>query len=420
MSLRIARTAAVAAVFLLPACVVRLSDRNSPLPNGGVTGPAADCSQVQPLSKGAPGGEAKPKLVGRFDVTDPNRPRFDWSGNYISARFRGTEVTVGIEAPADVLFTAVVDDLPPLKFTAVPGRTGYLIAGADGPLGKLDASKEHEITLHRNTEALFGPVTFTGFNFGPGGEILPPTVRPRRIEIIGDSITCGYGNEGKNATCPFSVEVRPGTFVPITENNYLAYGSIAGRTLEADVVTVCWSGKGVVLNYREQDNDKDAKVTVPDLWLKRTLGSVGDEPPWDFATEPQPQVVVINLGTNDFSRDVDQNQIADGIDLDRFRAGYATFLEEVRKRRPDAHIFIALPPMITDQFPLDNARSNARSILRGLAEERNAAGDPKVYFIELVEQGVRYGLGCDYHPNLEVHRIMAEQVVGAIRTKTCW
>jgi hypothetical protein len=40
--------------------------------------------------------------------------------------------------------------------------------------------------------------------------------------------------------------------------------------------------------------------------------------------------------------------------------------------------------------------------------------------MELVEMGVRYGLGCDYHPNLEVHRIMADQVVGAIRSKTCW
>jgi hypothetical protein len=34
--------------------------------------------------------------------------------------------------------------------------------------------------------------------------------------------------------------------------------------------------------------------------------------------------------------------------------------------------------------------------------------------------GERYGLGCDYHPNLDVHRIMADQLAAAIRSKTCW
>jgi len=83
-------------------------------------------------------------------------------------------------------------------------------------------------------------------------------------------------------------------------------------------------------------------------------------------------------------------------------------------------MFLAVPPMVTDKFPLDNARSDFRDALRGIVSELNAAGDTKVYFIELIEMGVRYGLGCDYHPNLEVHRIMADQVAGAIKSKTCW
>ena len=110
----------------------------------------------------------------------------------------------------------------------------------------------------------------------------------------------------------------------------------------------------------------------------------------------------------------------DGIDLPGFQAAYAKFVEFVRGKRPDAQIFLAVPPMLTDKFPLDNARTNMRSTLRAITEARNAAGDAKVYFMEYVEMGTRYGLGCDYHPNLEVHRIMADQTVGAIRSKTCW
>jgi hypothetical protein len=76
--------------------------------------------------------------------------------------------------------------------------------------------------------------------------------------------------------------------------------------------------------------------------------------------------------------------------------------------------------MLTDQYPLANARTNLRNILGNIVNEFNAEGDTKVYRIEFVEMGTRYGLGCDYHPNLTVHRIMADQLVGAIRAKTCW
>jgi hypothetical protein len=201
-------------------------------------------------------------------------------------------------------------------------------------------------------------------------------------------------------------------------------------------VTLCFSGKGVVLNYREQGvgegkilnpNDKpdpDATTTIPEYY-KRTLATekpASDNDGWPFGepADQQPQVVVINIGTNDFARDVNQDSIADGINLGNFRAGYRDFVGFVRGKRPDAHIFLAVPPMVTDKFPLDDARKNFRASLLSVVEDLNRSGDPKVYFIELVEMGVRYGLGCDYHPNLEVHRIMANQVVGAIKKKTCW
>lgn len=76
--------------------------------------------------------------------------------------------------------------------------------------------------------------------------------------------------------------------------------------------------------------------------------------------------------------------------------------------------------MLTDQFPIDNARSLLRDILHRIVVEQQKSNDMQVYQMDLVEMGFRYGLGCDYHPNLEVHRIMATQLVGAIRSKTCW
>ena len=436
MSLRFLPTAAallVVAVLASPACVLRLSDRNAPLVNGGVTGPNADCSVVTPISEGGPGtGMPATKYVGRFDFTDPKKPHFDWSGNYMTARFEGTEVTWGAEAGVEMVFEEIID-----------GQANQVILGGaveSSTVTRTVAAGVHEITVIRSSEALFGDVEFIPFTFGSGTKQLPPTEHPRRIEYIGDSITCGYGDEGPNATCPYDVPIRKAkgadgkeedVKIPETQNIYLAYGSLAARKLNADAVTLCFSGKGVVLNYREQGvgegavlnpNDKpdpDARTTIPQYYL-RTIASTPGSKPWDFTKEPQPQVVVINIGTNDFARDVDQNSIADGIDLGKFRQGYLDFVKFVRTKRPMAEVFLALPPMVTDKFPLDNARSDFRNTLKSIVDELNGAGDAKVSFIELVEMGVRYGLGCDYHPNLEVHRIMSEQVAGAIHAKTCW
>jgi lysophospholipase L1-like esterase len=426
-----------------PACVVRLSDRHSPLPNGGVTGPAADCSRIQPLPRGEPGGDAAAKLVGRYDMTDPAHPRSDWSGNAYEARFEGSELRIGLEVPdynRDVHFSVVIDG-GPRRDLVVSGelvnggrQTTYTLATGLGP-------GPHSVLVQRDTEpSSGGPVIFSGFDLGPDGRFLPPVQRPRKIEILGDSITCGYGDEGDHATCPFDLRVRDAVDdngaplfnakgvrvevrVPLTENNYLAYGSIAARALDADLVTLCWSGKGVARNYRETQPDgtplTDPLSTMPALY-ERTVANEPDKT-WDFAAEAEPQVVLIHLGTNDFTRDeLPPRNVADGIDLPQFRAVFLGLVERVRQVRPSAHIFLLLPPMISDQFPLDNARSDLRNTLNGIAREMNARGDAQVYFMELVEQGSRYGLGCDYHPNLTVHRIMAEQVIGAIRSKTCW
>lgn len=468
------RTFACVSLFVLPACVVRLTDRNSPKENGGVTGEPANCAVADPLPRGAPGGDAAPKFVGRFASPPeaPDKPLFDWSGSNVTVRFQGTSALTAKlrltgDVPQDQMFTFVVDGVAetrritvkndPAGHPTLEPQENYEIAG-------LDPNQPHEVTLYKNTEAQKGSIVFEGFDLH-GGAVLPPTRRPRRMEFIGDSIVCGYGNEGKNATCPFEVKVRdakdaqgnpikdangnPVTItVPITENQYLSFTSIAARELDADAVTTCWSGKGVYKNYKERYKrdpethaivpDDDTFTTVPELWETRTLASDFQGFKWDFAQEKPgevPQVVFISLGTNDYSRDakppatdptklsgdnIPDGDMNDPAERERFFETYLAFVRKVRERRPDAHIFLAVPPMVTDQFPLDNARSNIRDALLRIVAEQERVGDRKVYQMDLVEQGVRYGLGCDYHPNLEVHRIMAKQLVGAVRSKTCW
>ena len=88
---------------------------------------------------------------------------------------------------------------------------------------------EHLVELYRRTEANQGESQFLGFDFGEGALLAPPPRAERRIELVGDSITAGYGNEGADMSCPFS---------PDTENHYLTYGALAARQLGAEASTV--------------------------------------------------------------------------------------------------------------------------------------------------------------------------------------
>ena len=156
----------------------------------------------------------------------------------------------------------------------------------------------------------------------------------RRIEFIGDSITCGYCNLCKT---------RPDHNMQEAQSFALSWANLACHALGADCHTVAWSGIGIARNVCGPQNCSTR--TMADIYNK-TLSTVkGDSSLWDFqhvfteSTNNQstsvtphgsttnrsspsstrlgfrkipegakeqshwdhPQVVVINLGTNDFS-----------------------------------------------------------------------------------------------------------------------
>jgi lysophospholipase L1-like esterase len=331
---------------------------------------------------------------GRFDRSDADAPIFAWSGTRISARFTGTAAGVVLDdARGKNEFYVFVDGkLAPDKLVVETGRHSYLLGSALGP-------GLHEVAIHRLTEASLGETTFLGFRFGKGGKLVPGDAKParRRMEVIGDSISAGYGNEGKDKSCPFS---------PQTENHYLTYGALAARALDAEVTTVAWSGKGVFSNR----GDKVDTVPMPVLW-RRTLPE-RDDSRWDYA-QYQPDVVVINLGTNDFA--------PGNPDWSPFPAAYLQFVREVRSRYPKAAIFCALGPALSDAWP-DGRRAltTARQGIQAAVDGLSARGDARVYFVEFPVQTGENGYGCDWHPNTRTHAMMAEDLERAIREKVGW
>lgn len=390
------------------ACVLNLSGPEEPGPDGDVTGEAADCSAGPKEPGGAPAGPATPRLVGRFSPTG----QFAWSGSTITARFTGASVAAVIELPeADAaydatkdgrLFTVIVDGKIS-ELAARPGRARYVLAEG------LDSSV-HEVVIKREFEAAGGLARFIGLELAADGKFEAPRVRPRRIEVIGDSISCGYGVLGDDGSCPFTYA---------TQRHSLTYAAIAAETLDAELSTVCWSGKGLSRNDTGDDGGQPSKANpavlaeaMPELFTTLASPNVPGAPPagipYAFPKENAPQVVVVNLGTNDFNFGV-----ADATFEERGKA----FLKTLRERYPEAQLFFALSPMISNQNGPE-IRTRADRTLRAIVE---SSGDPRAYYMQFVEQrGARDGLGCDGHPSRRTQEITAAQLVKAIQKKTCW
>jgi len=331
------------------------------------------------------GVPAEVHRIGRFDPSD----RFAWPGSALWTRFDGAELSVDLEDNGN-MFDVIVDG-EPSRVLLTDGSGSYSIVSGL-------ASGEHDLVLARRTESFFGASRFVGFTGSP----LVATAGPTRwIEMIGDSITCGYGVLGDVATCPFSAD---------TEAETHAWGAKTAAMLGAAHVAIAYSGKGVYRNY-----GGDLVDPVPAIYDR----VIADDPSstYDFA-DYTPDVVVINLGTNDFSNDDQGNPVDPGA---AYVSAFVDFAAVVRQRYPQAWIVLALSPMLSDSYPAGAMhRTLERQYLQEVVSTRTTAGDDRISFLEIDEQDDADGYGCDYHPSEATQQIMAEALAARIRELTGW
>lgn len=329
--------------------------------------------------------------MGWFDREPPHTARFAWPGSQIHARFTGRSIRVRLtETPVEDAIrecdriTVLIDDQPPRTFALAEGSHVYPLA-SDLPSGT------HRLVIWKRTEAEVGVISFQGLTLDPGASLVQESrPAPRRIAVIGDSISAGYGNEGLEPSCHWSAA---------SENNYETYGARAARQLGADYVAMAWSGKGVTRNFEALDQS-----TLPELW-DRIIPTEEDSPRIPRTTL---DAVVINLGTNDVFRGLP--------DPVSFVAAYTAWLGALRERFPGALFVLSLGPMLADDHPHPNARTLMREWLGQVRQARAAAGDTRLDFLELWFDPSE-GAGCDFHPNLKTHARLGRELAEFIRAR---
>jgi len=264
-------------------------------------------------------------------------------------------------------FTVVVDGVTSKRdavWITKEGQTEVCIA-EDLDLGN------HTFAIYRQTELRGAEIGIAKFRVD-GRFISKPKDNPLYIEFIGDSITCAYGNLGKDGV---SVNVDS----PLHQDATQGYAFTTAQALGADFSLVSYSGIGAKYGW----NSFDMPVFYP------AQAYPYDESEYGF--ERQPDIVVIALGTNDSANAPSQPERKKGFD---------ELLAMVREKNPNAKI-IWIYGMMTQDVNAD---------IEAAVNDAGGKGNG-CYLLKLPQNNS----GAGWHPGLDGHKAFSEGLTKFIK-----
>ncbi len=241
------------------------------------------------------------------------------------------------------------------------------------------------VGLYKATEASNGPLLFYGIEAKAiaSAEIETAAI----IEFIGNSITCGFGADTEAIPCDADTWYDQ-------HNAYLAYGPLAARALNATFRLSSVSGMGMYRNW----NDEDTNPVMGDVYFTTHLDG-NREQILDLSGQA-PDLVSICLGTNDMSNG-DGKKERKPFNTDKFTANYIDFVSRLFEVYPDAKLALLTSPMVSGEN---------NKILLGCLRKVKAQFDDE-HTVAIFEFAPMDPQGCGSHPDLNDHKIMAEQLI---------
>ncbi len=332
------------------------------------------------------------QYTGRIDFTDPGRPRLSGAGAYFEVKFRGTACNIILEDQNlnnnHSYISTEIDGKYQGRIKVTKDKTEYEIAQ------NLEDT-EHMLLVCKATEAQNGYIDFLGL-LCP--ELLPfEKSKERKIEFIGDSITCGMGLDATEIPCD-SAEWYD------QHNAYLAYGPLVCRELNANCLLSSVSGIGMIRNWNSPG------PTMPDVY-ENTFLNTDSTSKWN-AQKYVPDLVSICLGTNDFS-DGDGSYERGELDSAEFVAEYIRFVKRIRNRYPNAQICCLSSPMLSGKKSAQ-LQKNLSQVIQHMREVEN---DSKVHMFAFPHVSVS---GCSGHPDEKEHRKIAKELLPFFKKVMDW
>jgi hypothetical protein len=233
--------------------------------------------------------------TGRFLVNPDGTRSFDWLctihvnvqyATYVRAYFNSTGGARG-------RFQTIIDGRYELSSFYVGAQDdanategSWLVAS--GGLGGQPRLVQIRNVLEPAMENVGPDAYFTFIGLELDGNVANASPKARSIELLGDSISAGFGSRGSAAQALNCVDVD----INNSGQTY-TYGAMLADMFAADLSNIAWSCKGMLLNC---DGTKD---NMP-MYYQRTFAgrpATDAASTWGFPTVPN--LLIINLGTND-------------------------------------------------------------------------------------------------------------------------
>lgn len=309
------------------------------------------------------------------DSFGPEEYVSQWPGTYFTTAFKGSEVYFRVGTNHEILHV-IVDGQLPLKLVN-PEPAIYRISGLK--------NSSHNIRALVVTESQDAPNYFGGFAIQSKEKSLPLKNQNRQIEFIGDSHTVGYGNLSPTKTCS-NQEVWERT------DNSQTFGARTANHYHAEYQINAISGRGIVRNYNGFVGDT-LPVAYPYVLFDKKQEY--NDPTW------KPQIIVIALGTNDFSTALNAGETwktRDELHTD-YEKTYVSFLQSLRAKNPNAYIVL---------WATDLSDGEIESEVRKVVQQDKAQGETKITFIPVDHLQFT---GCNSHPSLEDEQTITNKLV---------
>lgn len=263
----------------------------------------------------------------------------------------------------------------------------------------LSGTGDDIIRIIKLSECAMSLVGIRPFDIADGESIAPTLRKKHRIEFIGDSITCGYGVDDPDPLHDFKTG---------TEDVTKAYAYKTAKALDADYSMFSISGYGIISGYTDDPKIRHDEQLIPTFYESMGLSydvldgiDRSQDIPWDFKRYV-PDVVVLNLGTNDdsYCQDDTERQA-------KFASLYVDFLKTIRKHNQKAYIVCAFGLMGDRLYP---------TICGAVDTYRSETGDTRITTVHLPEQDAEnVGYGANYHPLESEHTKAADTLIPVIR-----
>jgi hypothetical protein len=259
-----------------------------------------------PVSGHAATGDGLPQDAnllygGRWDKSTASAPHSYWGGTYVRTGFTGTSLSVKLGKSADIV-------------VYIDSKAAVIKTGANNTVSLATGLAAGNHTVKLVARFASDEIAFQGFVLASGASTLAAEKSKGWIEFIGNSITSGSNT---------------------TNGNISAFPWLVGESLNADRAIISYPGTTLVNGYHLNFNGMPAigmevqytKVNTSSL-TPATTDPINKS--WNF-TDYTPDLVVINIGTNDGN--------GAGVPSTKFQTSYLNFLKLIRGKYPKAQIF---------------------------------------------------------------------------------